>query len=174
MKIRGNTVGTNMKPDKVLVKSENLTEAEKALARENIGATAIHVGTEPPTDPNVNLWVDTDEEAGGISTAEVGQTIVVKAIDDNGKPTAWECVDLPSGGGANLILFQCNGVHLMEVGMSWGEWCDSRYNTFGFAYDEDLDEVYDNNGDVVAEDSNAESGVRVQDLINQKQAYTTL
>ena len=27
------------------------------------------------------------------STAEVGQTIVVKAVDENGKPTAWEAVD---------------------------------------------------------------------------------
>lgn len=30
------------------------------------------------------------------STAEVGQTIVVKAVDENGKPTAWEAVDLPN------------------------------------------------------------------------------
>lgn len=40
MKIRGNTVGTPIKPEKVLVKSENLTGAEKAKARENIGAVA--------------------------------------------------------------------------------------------------------------------------------------
>lgn len=38
MKIRGNTVGTPIKPEKVLVKSENLTEEEKAQARANIGA----------------------------------------------------------------------------------------------------------------------------------------
>lgn len=31
-------------------------------------------------------------------TAEVGQTIVVKAVDENGKPTEWEAVDLPAGG----------------------------------------------------------------------------
>lgn len=29
------------------------------------------------------------------STASVGQTIAVKAVDDNGKPTEWEAVDLP-------------------------------------------------------------------------------
>ena len=34
-----------------------------------------------------------------IDTAEVGQTIVVKAVDENGKPTEWEAADLPSGGG---------------------------------------------------------------------------
>jgi hypothetical protein len=33
------------------------------------------------------------------ATASVGQTIVVKSVDENGKPTEWEAVDLPSGGG---------------------------------------------------------------------------
>ena len=37
MIIRGNTIGTSIKPEKVLVKSENLTEEEKAIARANIG-----------------------------------------------------------------------------------------------------------------------------------------
>ena len=33
------------------------------------------------------------------ATAEVGQTIVVKAVDENGKPIVWEAVDFSSGGG---------------------------------------------------------------------------
>lgn len=36
-------------------------------------------------------------EVGGVkvaSTAEVGQTIVVKAVDEAGNPTEWECADL--------------------------------------------------------------------------------
>ena len=33
------------------------------------------------------------------ATAEVGQTIVVKAVDENGKPTEWEAADMASGGG---------------------------------------------------------------------------
>ena len=41
MKIRGNTVGTNMKPEKNLVKATNLTEEEKVMARENIGAADV-------------------------------------------------------------------------------------------------------------------------------------
>ena len=39
-KIRGNTVGTTLKPDKSLVKATNLTEEEKAIVRKNIGAAA--------------------------------------------------------------------------------------------------------------------------------------
>lgn len=31
------------------------------------------------------------------ATASVGQTIVVKAVDDSGKPTEWEVVDMPVG-----------------------------------------------------------------------------
>lgn len=35
------------------------------------GGSGIHIGTEAPTDPNVNAWIDTDEEApggGGVSS----------------------------------------------------------------------------------------------------------
>jgi hypothetical protein len=42
-------------------------------------------------------------EVGGgsgidVASAEVGQTIKVKAVDENGKPTKWEAVDFPEGG----------------------------------------------------------------------------
>lgn len=33
-----------------------------------------------------------------VTGATVGQTIKVKAVDDNGKPTAWEAVDMAAGG----------------------------------------------------------------------------
>ena len=35
----------------------------------------------------------------GLTSAAVGQIIKVKAIDESRKPTAWETVDMPSGGG---------------------------------------------------------------------------
>ena len=53
---------------------QTLTEAQRENARNNIGAI--------PT-PN---------------SAAVGQTIVVKEVDEEGKPTEWEAADLPSGG----------------------------------------------------------------------------
>ena len=37
------------------------------------------------------------------STASVGQTIVVKAVDETGKPTEWEAADVVSGGGGGDI-----------------------------------------------------------------------
>ena len=38
MKIRGNTIGTPIKPEQNLIKATDLTEEQKAQARENIGA----------------------------------------------------------------------------------------------------------------------------------------
>lgn len=41
MKIRGNTVGTTLRPEVILTKATALTEEQKAKARENIGAASI-------------------------------------------------------------------------------------------------------------------------------------
>lgn len=38
-----------------------------------------------------------EENIPNLSTASVGQTIVVKAVDENGKPTEWEAADMASG-----------------------------------------------------------------------------
>lgn len=56
------------------------------------------------TDPTVPAWAKepakpsyTASEVGAVpapSTASVGQTIVVKAVDENGKPTEWETKDI--------------------------------------------------------------------------------
>lgn len=41
---------------------------------------------------------NTTDNSLGISSATVGQIAKITAVDDNGKPTAWESVNLPSGG----------------------------------------------------------------------------
>lgn len=43
-----------------------------------------------------------------VGTAEVGQTIVVKSVDENGKPTEWECKDY-SGNDNSPVVIQING-----------------------------------------------------------------
>lgn len=60
------------------------------------------------TDNSVTMTV-TDASASGDAdlsgyipapeTAAVGQTVAVKAVDETGKPTQWEAVDMASGGG---------------------------------------------------------------------------
>lgn len=37
------------------------------------------------------------DEVPKVDTASVGQIVKVKAVDENGKPTEWEAVDMPSG-----------------------------------------------------------------------------
>lgn len=41
--------------------------------------------------PNINEFISL-----GLTSASVGQIIKVKYVDDTGKPTAWEAVDIPS------------------------------------------------------------------------------
>ena len=57
MKIRGNTIGTPIKPEKNILKATDLTEAEKAQARENIGAAAVGEGG-GVTDDHINSLID--------------------------------------------------------------------------------------------------------------------
>lgn len=62
-------------------------------------------------DAEGGLWTVPGGGSGGIpipETAEVGQTIVVKAVDENGKPTEWECADFPEGssGGWKILTDQ--------------------------------------------------------------------
>ena len=62
-------------PAAVLYTEQNLTDEQKAQARDNIGVT----------------------ESLGMTGATVGQVPAVKAVDGNGAPTEWEAVELPSG-----------------------------------------------------------------------------
>ena len=40
-----------------------------------------------------------------VQNAEVGQTVVVKAVDENGKPTEWECVEVSSGSSGSSVVY---------------------------------------------------------------------
>ena len=48
-------------------------------------------------------YVDSKQDTLIQSGAAVGQIAKITAVDSNGKPTAWEAVDMPSGGGWDLI-----------------------------------------------------------------------
>ena len=66
----------------------------------------------------------TDDVIQAPVSAIVGQTVVVKAIDENGRPTEWECVDLPtggsdSGGGLPTVTEADNGKILTVVNGVW-------------------------------------------------------
>lgn len=50
-----------------------------------------------------NSGGNTTDNSLGITSATVGQIAKISAVDDNGKPTASEAIDLPSGGSGNLM-----------------------------------------------------------------------
>ena len=63
MKIRGNTVGTTISPERVLVGCKNLTEEQKAQARKNIGVGDVlggweHIFNYEFTEPANKAWLD--------------------------------------------------------------------------------------------------------------------
>lgn len=71
--------GADAPQEAILYTPQDLSTEQQAQARENIGVIPAP------------------------ETAEVGQTIVVKEVDENGKPTAWEAADLPTEGKWELI-----------------------------------------------------------------------
>lgn len=50
-----------------------------------------------------------DEKITAPNIASVGQTIRVKIADESGKPTEWEAVDMPSGGGKTAYQYAQDG-----------------------------------------------------------------
>ena len=58
---------------------------------------------EDVTDTLKNVLVGCDPIPNP-ETATVGQTIVVKTVDENGKPTEWECVDMVSDDGSSVTV----------------------------------------------------------------------
>lgn len=73
-----------------------------------VGLPGLVIGSTRPTAGNHPVWLDisgdeVDAEGLGITGATVDQIAKISAIDDNGVPTAWEPVDMPSGGGLQWI-----------------------------------------------------------------------
>ena len=74
------------------------------------GDPGIVISATQPTAESHPVWINPEGEAspaGGtdislsVTGATVGQIAKITAVDDSGKPTAWEPVDMPSGGGGH-------------------------------------------------------------------------
>lgn len=80
--------------------------------------TATEAMTQPVgVDAEGRLMTKPGPGGSGISVsgATVGQTVKIAAVDENGKPTAWEAVDLPSGGGKETWELISEGTITEEV-----------------------------------------------------------
>ena len=93
--------------DAVTYTPQTLTEEQQEQARTNIGAEKAGTGYTKPADgiPKSDLADDVQTSLAkadtaislGLTTATPGQIIKVKTVQD-GKPTEWEAVDMPSEG----------------------------------------------------------------------------
>lgn len=93
--------------DAVTYTPQTLTAKQQAQARTNIGAEKAGTGYTKPASgiPKSDLAEDVQTSLAkadtaislGLTAATPGQIIKVKTVQD-GKPTEWEAVDMPSGG----------------------------------------------------------------------------
>ena len=91
MKIRGNTIGTTMKPDQTLVKAQNLTPQQKSQARENIGAMEYIVKVIMNED-ETGYVIDGDFDWDALVDAATNNRRVVCRVQYNSE---MECDDTP-------------------------------------------------------------------------------
>lgn len=88
-----------------------LLESMEGVSEEEIAAAVKKYLTENPLDGVTSVNNKTGAVTLGASdvgaipvpeTAAVGQTIVVKSVDESGKPTEWQAADMPSGGTVDI------------------------------------------------------------------------
>ena len=84
----------------VLYTPQKLEAEQKQQAQKNIGINPEGRTTSMTNPVGVDgygkLWSESDTSLN-VTGATVGQTIKVKAVDADGKPTAWEAVDMSAG-----------------------------------------------------------------------------
>lgn len=108
------------------------TPARITCAPSILCVSATHDESDATAWPSLEQRVALLEESGGgvdVSDAQVGQTIVVEEVDENGKPTKWKATDFPKNEGTvksvNNVEPDENGNVEIEVG---GEQVQSDWN----------------------------------------------
>lgn len=93
--------------DAVTYTPQTLTEEQKSQARTNIGAYTKPADGIPKSDLAEDVQTSLAKAdtaiSLGLTAATPGQIIKVKTVQD-GKPTEWEAVDMPGGGGEDWTL----------------------------------------------------------------------
>ena len=94
--------------------SNPATKSVKGPKGDN-GDPGIVISATQPTAESHPVWINPEGEASpaggtdlslGITSATVGQIAKITAVDDSGKPTAWEAVDMPTVPNDYELVFQ--------------------------------------------------------------------
>lgn len=79
---------------------EKVDEQGHVVAVKTCDEAEVVVSSQAPANSNAKIWInpeEIDEESDSGAdidvTAQVGQTIIVKEVDENGNPTEWEAVN---------------------------------------------------------------------------------
>ena len=122
----------------------------------NNGDPGIVISATQPTAESHPVWINPEGEASpaggtdlslGVTGATVGQIAKITAVDDSGKPTAWEAVNMPSGGGApfSFDLIVDHTVTAEDLSVSRLTWTNEtiqdlgEYNLFYAAIESDTE-----------------------------------
>ena len=152
----------------VLYTEQSLDFAKKAQARDNIGATAIHIGNDEPTDGNVTLWLDMDEESGGTESGGSSAAVLYteQTLTEGQKAQARENIDAISNDleGGNLENVRSIRFGDTDNGHFWME--SSLLN--GNAR-KPMIEIYGDYGDEAVLIRGVADGINVCDAVNVEQ-----
>ena len=120
------------------------------------GDPGIVISATQPTAESHPVWINPEGEASpaggtdlslGVTGATVGQIAKITVVDDSGKPTAWEAVNMPSGGGApfSFDLIVDHTVTAEDLSVSRLTWTNEtiqdlgKYNLFYAAIESDTE-----------------------------------
>ena len=124
MKIRGNTVGTPMRPEKaVLVAAEAMTEEQKAQVRENIGAaSAESIGDiESALDTIIAIQEELINNGGGDSGGSDNTCPNCGEFTGDG-PCPNNCYEMEQ------TFYVDGSPYTFYAGMTWEDFINSGYN----------------------------------------------
>ena len=114
MKIRGNTIGTPMKPEKNLVKATGLSPEEQAQARENIGSASAESIGDIGTALDAILAIQNELIGGGSSSVTIGTGCFCGHDITASDATAGERCECGSCGWAYTVCPECGTFHSSE------------------------------------------------------------
>jgi hypothetical protein len=113
---------------------------------------------DPGTDPSLPVWADLQNRVedlekrpagSGIDVfgAAPGQTVKIAAVDDKGRPTAWDPADFPESGGNVDLTGYATEQYVKDYAQPKGEYLTEHQSLEGYATEQFVRDGYQPKGD---------------------------